>query len=305
MAKLGFLGLGIMGGPMARHLLEAGHEVALWSYSKGKAETLAKSGKGTVCATPAEVAERCDCVFFCVGDTEMSREVTLGAEGLAAGGAKGMVIVDCSTIAPSASREIAQTLKQRGFDYLDAPCTGSKAGAEGGNLTFMVGGPKEVFEKVRSYFEPMGKLLYYCGESGMGLHAKLSQNLIIGNLLNAFNESLVLSTKAGVPPELMLEILNNSAARSGLIAAKAPLVFARNFETHFSVKWLEKDMELMVESAAELGVPVPLTTLSRQLFDTAIEKGYGEDDICGAIRVLEDSAQCVVRGQDKVLTARS
>jgi 3-hydroxyisobutyrate dehydrogenase/2-hydroxy-3-oxopropionate reductase len=141
----------------------------------------------------------------------------------------------------------------------------------------------------------MGKQLYYCGESGMGLQAKLSQNMILGNLLQAFNESLVLSTKGGVPPELMLEILDNSAAKSGLITAKAPFVLARDFSTKFSVKWLEKDMGLMLDSAAELNVPAPLTALSRQLYRAAIAKGYGEEDICGSIRVLEEIAGCEVR----------
>jgi 3-hydroxyisobutyrate dehydrogenase-like beta-hydroxyacid dehydrogenase len=298
MAKLGFLGLGIMGGSMALRLIEAGHEVALWSFSSDKVQTLASNG-GTACATPADVARLSECVFLCVGNTEMSRKVILGKEGLVEGAAEGSVIVDCSTISPSASRAIAAELTEKGIAFLDAPCTGSKAGAEGATLTFMVGGPKVVFERVRPYFEVMGKLLYYCGGAGMGLHAKLSQNMILGNLLQAFNESLVLSTKAGVDPEMMLDILNNSAAKSGLITIKAPMVFIRNFATNFSVKWLEKDMELMLESAAELNVPVPLTSLSRQLFRAAIAKGYGEEDICGSIRVLEDIAGCIVAGKPK------
>jgi 3-hydroxyisobutyrate dehydrogenase/2-hydroxy-3-oxopropionate reductase len=154
----------------------------------------------------------------------------------------------------------------------------------------MVGGERTIFDRVRPYFDAMGKSLYYCGRSGMGLRAKLTQNLILGNLLQAFNEGLVASTKAGVDPELMLDILNNSAARSGLISAKAPAVFRRDFTTNFSVKWLEKDLGLAVEFAGQLGVPVPLTSLSQQLLRTAIAKGYGEDDICGSIRVLEDIA---------------
>jgi 3-hydroxyisobutyrate dehydrogenase-like beta-hydroxyacid dehydrogenase len=239
MAKLGFLGLGIMGGPMALRLIEAGHQVALWSYSAGKVDALVAKG-GIACATPAEVARHSDCTFLCVGDTKMSRNVVLGADGLVEGAAPGSVIVDCSTIAPSASRAIAAELTSKKIAFIDAPCTGSKAGAEGGTLTFMVGGPKYVFEQVRPYFEIMGKLLYYCGETGMGLHAKLSQNMILGNLLQAFNESLVLSTKAGVDPEMMLDILNNSAAKSGLLAAKAPMVFARNFTTNFSIKCSRK-----------------------------------------------------------------
>ncbi|WP_446745688.1 NAD(P)-dependent oxidoreductase [Silvibacterium acidisoli] len=293
MAKLGFIGLGIMGGPMAQHLIKAGHQVALWSYSAEKAEKLAGSG-AAACKTPAEVAQQSECVFLCVGDTKMSREVILGKDGLVNGAQKGLVIVDCSTVSPAESRQISAELKQKGIDFLDAPCTGSRAGAENATLTFMVGGDSAVFEKTKPYFQVMGKQLYYCGESGMGLQAKLSQNMILGNLLQAFNESLVLSTKGGVPPELMLEILDNSAAKSGLITAKAPFVLARDFSTKFSVKWLEKDMGLMLDSAAELNVPAPLTALSRQLYRAAIAKGYGEEDICGSIRVLEEIAGCEV-----------
>jgi 3-hydroxyisobutyrate dehydrogenase/2-hydroxy-3-oxopropionate reductase len=185
-------------------------------------------------------------------------------------------------------------LAKQGIDFLDAPCSGSKAGAEGATLTFMVGGDERVFERVRPYFEAMGKLLYYCGGPGMGLQAKLSQNMILGNLLQAFNESFVLSTKAGVDPRLMLEIVNNSAAKSGMISLKAPLVFERKFEPNFSVKWLEKDMALMLESAAAMDVPTPLTALSRQLLRAAIAQGYGDDDIGGSIRVLEQLAKCEV-----------
>lgn len=290
MAKLGFLGLGIMGGPMAKRLLAAGHDVALWSHTKGKAEALG----GKACSTPREVAEHSDCVFLCVGDTAMSHEVILGSTGLAAAAKKGLVIADCSTISPKQSRQMAEALSVSDIDYLDAPCTGSKGGAENGTLTFMIGGRKNVFDRVRPFFEPMGKQFFYCGNSGQGLHAKLSQNMILGNLLQAFNESIVLSTKAGVPPELMLEIIENSAAKSGLVSLKAPLVFKRDFDPRFSVKWLEKDMQLMLDSAAELNVPVPLTALSSQMYRAAIARGYGEEDICGSIRLLEDLASCEV-----------
>ncbi len=128
----------------------------------------------------------------------------------------------------------------------------------------------------------------------MGLQAKLSQNMILGNLLQAFNEAFVLSTKAGVPPRLMLDIINNSAAQSGLVALKAPLIFERNFAPNFSVKWLEKDMDLMLQSAAENNVPAPLTALSQQMLRAAIAQGYGDDDIGGSIRVLEKLAGCEV-----------
>jgi 3-hydroxyisobutyrate dehydrogenase-like beta-hydroxyacid dehydrogenase len=287
LAKLGFLGLGIMGYPMARNLLNAGHEVALWSHTASKSKELAATGKGVACSKPSEVAEQSECVFLCVGDSAMSEQVILGADGLSSGSKAGTVIVDASTVSRSSSRHVAAELGKKGIEFLDAPCTGSKPGAEGGTLTFMIGGKKDVFERVRPYFEPMGKRLYYCGEQGMGLAAKLTQNLILSNILQAFNEGMVLATKSGMDPELMLDVLENSAAKSGLIAFKAPYVLKRDFSTSFSVKWMHKDIGLMLESANELNVPLPLTAMTQQLFRAAIAQGHGEEDICSTIKVLE------------------
>jgi 3-hydroxyisobutyrate dehydrogenase-like beta-hydroxyacid dehydrogenase len=295
MAKLGFLGLGIMGYPMARNLVQAGHDVGLWSHTAAKAKQLAESGGGRFCATPAEAAKDAECIFLCVGDGAMSEELILGADGIAKGAKKGAVIANASTVSPSSSRKIGQKLSEMGFHFLDAPCTGSKPGAESGNLTFMIGGDQQVFERVRPYFEPMGKKLYYCGASGMGLNAKLTQNLILSNILQAFNEGMVLASKAGVDPDLMLDILDNSAAKSGLISFKAPYVLRRDFSTNFSVKWMHKDIGLMLESANELEVPLPLTGLTQQMFRAAIAKGYGEEDICSTIKVLEDIAGVEVK----------
>jgi 3-hydroxyisobutyrate dehydrogenase-like beta-hydroxyacid dehydrogenase len=280
---------------MARQLAGAGHTLAVWSYNQSKAKQLAASAGATFCESPEGVAKQSECVFLCVGDTAMSRKVILGPKGLVQGAQAGFVVVDCSTVSPLESSRIAKELGEKKIDFLDAPCTGSKAGAESGTLTFMVGGPPAVFERVRPWFQAMGKSLYYCGESGMGLRAKLTQNLILGNLLQAFNEGLVLSTKGGVDPALMLDILNNSAARSGLIAAKAPAVFKRDFSTNFSVKWLSKDIRLAIDLASELGVPIPLTSLAQQLYQSAMARGYGEEDICGSIRVLEELAGCEVK----------
>ena len=295
MANVGFLGLGIMGRPMAEHLVKAGHAVTVWSHNGTKATEFAKTQGATVAATPAEVARKSEYTFLCVGDTAMSREVILGKGGLAEGAATGTLIVDCSTISPLASKEIAGTLKQRGIRFLDAPCTGSKAGAETGTLTFMIGGEPADFEEARPFFEAMGKLLYYCGGQGMGLHAKVTQNIILGNLLQAFNEGLVLSTKAGVDPDIMLEILNNSGAQSKLVSAKAPAIFRGDFTTTFSTRWIEKDLGLAMELSSALGVPLPVTAASQQSLRAAIAKGYGDEDMGGSIRVLEELAGCKVR----------
>jgi 3-hydroxyisobutyrate dehydrogenase/2-hydroxy-3-oxopropionate reductase len=226
----------------------------------------------------------------------MSREAILGKDGIIEGARRGTVVADASTIAPTVSRQIGQALAAKGVDFLDAPCTGSKPGAEGGTLTFMIGGDRQVFERVRPYLEAMGKRFYFCGGPGMGLHAKLSQNLILSNLLQGFNEGMVLAAKAGVDPALMLDILDNSAAKSGLVSAKGPLVLRRAFEPAFSVKWMHKDIGLMLDSANELGVPVPLTALTRQMFQASIAKGHGDEDICATIKVLEDWAGVEVKG---------
>ncbi len=226
MAKLGFLGLGIMGYPMARNLARGGHQVALWSRTGAKARQLADAEGAAACATPRDVAAQSECVFLCVGDTKMSEQVILGPGGIIEGAQPGTVVADASTVSPSHSRAVGEKLAAKGIHFLDAPCTGSKPGAEGGTLTFMVGGDRQVFEGVRPYFEPMGKQLYYCGGPGMGLHAKLTQNLILCNLLQAFNEGFVLAAKAGVDPDLMLDILSNSAAAPGWSASRPLTCFA-------------------------------------------------------------------------------
>jgi 3-hydroxyisobutyrate dehydrogenase-like beta-hydroxyacid dehydrogenase len=296
MAKLGFLGLGLMGGPMARNLIKAGHDVALWSNTKEKATQLAAEAGGKACATPAEVARHAECIFLCVGDSEMSEAVILGPNGVKEGARKGLIVVDASTVSPKSSRHVNDELAKAGIDFLGAPCTGSTPGAINGTLTFMVGGDEKIFEKVRPWLEVMGKKLYYCGGPAMGLHAKLTQNLVLSNLLQAFNEGIVLSTKAGIEPKLMLDILSNSAAKSGLIDYKAPFIFRRDFETNFSVKWMYKDIGLMLESAAELSVPLFLTSLTRQLFQAAITRGHGEEDICSTVKVLEEMTGVEVKG---------
>jgi 3-hydroxyisobutyrate dehydrogenase/2-hydroxy-3-oxopropionate reductase len=269
--------------------------VALWSHNASKARQLAADEKGVFCDTPRQVAERADCMFLCVGNTEMSEEVILGANGIIEGARSGSTVADASTISPTASRKIGAALQAKGVHFLDVPCTGSTPGAEGGTLTFMIGGDQKVYENVKPYFDPMGKRLYYCGGPGMGLQAKLTQNLILSNILMAFNEGMVLAMKGGVDPKLMLDILDNSAAKSGLISYKAPFVLRRDFTANFSTKWMDKDVELMLDSGKELGVPLLLTGLTHQLFQTAIAKGHADDDMCSTIKVLEEIAGVEVK----------
>ncbi len=289
--------MGRMGYPMARNLLRAGHEVALWSHTAEKAVRLAGEENGIFRQTPREVAADAECVFVCVGNTEMSRQVILGEEGLIEGATQGCVVADASTIGPSASRKIGEALAARGVDFLDTPCTGSVGGAEGGTLMFMIGGQGEVFQRVKPFYEAMGTRFYHCGGPGMGLQAKLSQNLIQANLLIAFNECMVLAAKGGIEPELMLEILDNSAAKSGLVSFKAPYVLRRDFSTKFSNKLMHKDLALSLESGFELGVPLTLTGLTHQIFQTAISSGLGDEDMCSTIKVLEELAGVELKGR--------
>jgi 3-hydroxyisobutyrate dehydrogenase-like beta-hydroxyacid dehydrogenase len=300
MARLGFLGLGMMGYPMARNLLRAGHSVALWSHSGEKARRLAGDEGGQPCATPAEVAAASECVFICVGDAAMVGETALGAAGLAEGASPSLVVADASTIGPSQSRAIATEFHARtGATWLDTPCTGSTPGAEGGTLTFMIGGDEAAFTRVKPWFEPMGKRLFYCGGPGLGLQAKLTQNLILSNLLVAFSEGMVLATKGGVDPDLMLEILDASAAKSGLISYKAPFMLNRNFDANFSTKWMSKDVGLMLKSGEDLGVPLFLTATTHQVFQTALAEGLAENDMCSIINVLEGMSGITVESHKK------
>ena len=159
----------------------------------------------------------------------------------------------------------------------------------------MIGGDKAAYEKAKPYFDLMGKVFYYCGAAGQGLQAKLTQNLILANIMQAFAEGMVLAAKGGVHPELMLDILNNSAAKSGLISYKAPFILARDFRTNFATKWMAKDVGLALESAKSMDVPLPATALTEQMLRAAVASGHGEDDFCSTIRVLEEWAHVVVK----------
>lgn len=163
----------------------------------------------------------------------------------------------------------------------------------------MVGGEESVYEKVKPLMEVMGKRFYYCGGTGLGLAAKLTQNLILSNIIQAFNEGMVLSTRAGVDPELMLDILDNSAAKSGLISYKAPFVFRRDFSANFSVRWMHKDIMLMMEEANELQIPLPLTGVTQQMFRAAIAQGLADEDFCSTIKVLEGITGVEVKASSK------
>ena len=284
--QLGFIGLGIMGSPMAENLLKAGHALTVYNRSRAKAEALGERG-ATVANSPAEVGRRAQIIFLCVGDTQAVEEV---CGSLLQGVEPGAVVVDSSTISPDASRALAEQFRERGVSFLDAPCTGSKSGATSATLTFMVGGEKEAFDRVQPYLAVMGKKIFHVGGHGAGLQVKLTQNLIGALTVEAMAEGFVLARKAGISPTLVLEVLQASVARNPLIEAKLPLVLERRFDPQFSLKWMHKDLSLMLESARRLEVPLPATALVHEMFGAGVAMGYGEQDFVSAIRVLETMA---------------
>lgn len=286
--QLGFIGLGIMGMPMAKHLVAAGHPLVAYSKTASKAQALGQS----VATSPAELARKADLIFMIVSDTAGVEEI---AAGLLEGIRKGAMVVDCTTISPSASRRLAARFAERGAHWLDAPVTGSKAGAEKGTLTFMIGGDQAVFEKVKPYLQPMGQNIYHVGGNGMGLHAKLSQNLVLALTFEGVCEGLVLAAKAGIAPRVMYDILQNSAAKTGILEYKSAAIFKRNWATNFSLKWMHKDIGLMLESGKEMGVPLPGLAIVHQLFGASIARGHGEEDYASVITLLEEWAGVQVK----------
>ena len=284
-----------MGYPMAGHLATGNKKVTVWSNNAAKAQKFAKETGATAAPTPKAVAEAVDVLFLCVGTTEMSRDVLLGENGVVKSGKRGLIVGDASTISPEGSREIGKGLEAAGIRYLDAPCTGSTQGAKGGTLTFMIGGDRKVFDQTKPLFELMGKQFYFCGGPGMGLQAKLTQNLILANMMQAFSEGIVLATKGGVDPHTMYEILDNSAAKSGLISGKAPQIFKRDFETRFSTKWMHKDVSMALESGKTLGVSLPITAVTQQMFQAAISAGDGDVDFASTVKTVERLAGIEVK----------
>jgi 3-hydroxyisobutyrate dehydrogenase-like beta-hydroxyacid dehydrogenase len=293
--NVGFLGLGLMGYPMAAHLVKGGKKVTVWSHNGQKVQQFAKETGATAAPSPKAVAEAVDVLFLCVGTTDMSHDVLLGKNGVVHSGKRGLIVGDASTISPEGSRAIGKELEAAGIRYLDAPCTGSTQGAQGGTLTFMIGGDRKVFDETKPIFELMGKQFYFCGGPGMGLQAKLTQNLILANMMQAFNEGIVLATKGGVDPKTMYDILDNSAAKSGLITGKGPQIFKRDFATRFATKWMHKDVSMALDAGRSLGVSLPITAVTQQMFQAAISAGDGEADFASTVKIVEKMAGIEVK----------
>src|SRR5437899_380262 len=241
--SVGFIGLGLMGQPMALNLVKAGFQVTVFNRTRNKAEPLEQAG-ARVAASAAEAAREADVVMIIVSDTAAVEEVVLGKDGVLETLRPGSIVIDSSTISPAAGRKFACHAAGKRASWLDAPVTGSKHGAAKGELTFMIGGDREALERAMPVLQVLGKKHVYCGAHGSGLSAKLAQNVIQASMVEVFSEAFVMATKAGVRPQALFEVIQSSLARSGLIDFKAPFVFKGDFTPYFALKLMHKDLEL-------------------------------------------------------------
>jgi 3-hydroxyisobutyrate dehydrogenase-like beta-hydroxyacid dehydrogenase len=293
---IGFIGLGIMGQPMALNLLKAGHRLTVYNRTAGKTEPLKQAG-AQVASTPAAAAQDADFVIMIVTDSAAVEEVVLGKDGILGTVARGAIVIDSSTISPVVSRKMACHVAGQGASWLDAAVTGSKHGAEKGELTFMVGGDRQTFERAMPILQVLGKKHIYCGQNGMGLSAKLAQNTIQATMLEVFCEGLVLATKAGVAPGTMLEILQSSLARAALTDFKAPFILKGDFAPYFPLKLMHKDLELAMEAGFVLNVPMPTLASVKEVYGAAKAQGKGELDYAAVMTFLEELAGVKVRAK--------
>ncbi len=292
--SIGFIGLGIMGQPMAMNLVKAGHKVAVFNRTRSKAEALEKAG-ARVATSPAEAAREADVVISIVSDSAAAEEVILGKDGALEGLRAGAIVIDSSTISPVVSRKLACHAAGKAAQMLDAPVTGSKHGAEKGELTFMIGGERAVLERAMPVLQVLGKKHIYCGPNGSGLAAKLAQNAIQATMLEVFCEGWVLAAKAGVQPRTMFEIIQSSMARASLTDFKAPFIFNGDFTPYFPLKLMHKDLELAMEAAYAQSVVMPAAAAVKEVYGAAKARGKGDQDYAAVITFLEEIAGVQVR----------
>jgi 3-hydroxyisobutyrate dehydrogenase-like beta-hydroxyacid dehydrogenase len=288
--KVAFLGLGIMGRGMAANLVKAGHEVTVWNRTPGKTVEGANS-----VATPAEAARGAEVVWMCVSDTAAVESVLFGQNGVEQSLTQGMIVVDSSTIAPSATVKFAARVRARGGDYVDAPVTGSKVAADGGSLIFIVGGAEATIERLKPLFAAMGKVFFRVGETGKGQSAKIAMNLQIALIYEGFAEGLTLATKLGVDAPTLMPLIQASMIRSGVVDYKAPFILKRDFTPNFPMKLMHKDIKLMLEAAKEARVKLPALETVSEVYDVAVEDGGGDLDYAATITLLEKWAGVEVK----------
>jgi 2-hydroxy-3-oxopropionate reductase len=286
--KLGFIGLGIMGAPMAGHLINAGHEVFITTRSKIP-ESLASS-TAIQCSSPQDVASKADIIFTMVPDTPDVEKVLFGANGVSAGVSKGKIVVDMSSISPIATKEFAKKLNALGCDYLDAPVSGGEVGAKNATLSIMVGGDEKVFEKVKPIFELMGKNINLVGGNGDGQTAKVANQIIVALNIEAVAEALLFAAKAGADPARVRQALMGGFASSKILEVHGERMVKRTFDPGFRIELHQKDLNLALNSARALGVSLPNTATAQELFNSCSAHGGKAWDHSAMVKALEKLA---------------
>ena len=286
---IGFIGLGIMGRPMARNLLKAGYALVVHSRSRGPVEEIVKAG-ATAAASPKDVAAQCDVLITMLPSSPDVEQVALGPNGILEGAPAGLIVADMSTISPIVSQKIGKAFEAKGVAMLDAPVSGGEKGAIDGALSIMVGGDKAVFERVLPIFQAMGKTITLLGPLGFGGFTKLANQIIVAVNLTALAEALTLGKKAGLDRDLLLTALAGGLAGSKCLEQKRPNYLANTYNPGFKIDLHYKDLGLIMESARALGVPLPATAVVQELFNALRVKGRGGLDHSGVITLLEDLA---------------
>jgi 2-hydroxy-3-oxopropionate reductase len=286
--KVGFVGLGIMGAPMAGHLIKAGHEVYLSSRSRVPQDLV--SAGGTACANGKEVASQADAIFTMVPDTPHVASALFDVNGIAAGLSRGKIVVDMSSISPIETKAFAKRINELGCQYLDAPVSGGEVGAKNATLSIMVGGPEEAFNKVKPLFELMGKNITLVGGNGDGQTAKVANQIIVALNIEACAEALLFAAKAGADPAKVRQALMGGFASSKILEVHAERMIKRTFDPGFRIELHQKDLNLALSSARQLGVSLPNTSTAQELFNACAANGGKAWDHSAMVRALEKLA---------------
>ena len=289
MASVGFVGLGVMGGGIARRLLGAGHQLVGWNRTQEKAKPLLEAGMGW-CDTPREAAERSDVVFSMVTNVDALHAIADGPDGLLAGLGPGKVYVDMSTVSPWASRALATRVRETGAAMLDAPVSGSVATLEQGKLSVMVGGDARTFEQVEPILRDIGPVVTHVGENGQAVLMKIAHNLSLAVQMLAFSESVLLAEKGGIQRTKAVEVLTSSAIASPMVKYRGPFVLEQPDEAWFDVNMMQKDMLYALEAGRELDVPLPTTAVANEYLTAARALGMAKQDFAALFDVLAQMA---------------
>ncbi len=289
MAKLGFIGLGIMGKPMAGHLLAAGHTIHIYDVVPEAVKEMASKG-AVACSTNKEVAQKSDIIFIMVPDTPDVEAVLFGKDGVAEGIKPGSIVVDMSSVSPIATKEFAKKLDAMGAKMLDAPVSGGQVGAEKATLSIMIGGEPEVFEQIKPYFELMGKNIVLIGGNGDGQTCKVANQIVVALTIEAVSEALLFASKAGADPTKVREALLGGWAQSRILDIHGGRMLERKFGPGFRIRHQQKDLNLALQSARSLGLSLPGTAVTQELFNAVAAQGGVDLDHSALILALETLA---------------